>query len=49
LADEGLLIHKPFAGSWENDWVKALAANLVDPAGAGDCLFAASAIAMAAS
>jgi rfaE bifunctional protein kinase chain/domain len=49
LAEEGILIHKPINDSnWENDRVKALAANLVDPAGAGDCLFAASAIAMAA-
>ena len=49
LADEGILIHNPIDDShWENDRVKALAANLVDPAGAGDCLFAASTIAMAA-
>jgi rfaE bifunctional protein kinase chain/domain len=49
LAEEGILIHKPINDTyWENDRVKALAANLVDPAGAGDCLFAASAIAMAA-
>lgn len=49
LADEGVLIHKPLGDrKWENDRVKALAANVIDPAGAGDCLFAASAIAMAA-
>jgi rfaE bifunctional protein kinase chain/domain len=49
LAEEGILVHNPINESyWENDRVKALAANLVDPAGAGDCLFAASAIAMAA-
>jgi rfaE bifunctional protein kinase chain/domain len=48
LAEEGILIHKTVDGSWENDRVNALAVNLVDPAGAGDCLFAASAIAMAA-
>ncbi|PKH00815.1 PfkB family carbohydrate kinase [Paraglaciecola sp. MB-3u-78] len=49
LADEGILIHNPINDShWDNDRVKALAANPVDPAGAGDCLFAASAIAMAA-
>lgn len=49
LADEGILIHKPVSSNlWENDRIKALAENLVDPAGAGDCLFAASALAMAA-
>jgi rfaE bifunctional protein kinase chain/domain len=49
LADEGLLIHNTVSeGKWENDRIKALAVNLVDPAGAGDCLFSASAIAMAA-
>lgn len=49
LADEGILIHNTISeGMWENDRIKALAANLVDPAGAGDCLFAAAAIAMAA-
>ncbi|GAA6185407.1 PfkB family carbohydrate kinase [Aliiglaciecola sp. NS0011-25] len=48
LADEGILIHHPTIKNWENDRVKALSANLVDPAGAGDCLFTASAIALAA-
>lgn len=48
LADEGVLIHKPDEqGSWDNDRVKALAANPVDPAGAGDCLFASTALAIA--
>ncbi len=48
LADEGVLIHKPDKqGSWDNDRVKALAANPVDPAGAGDCLFASTALAIA--
>jgi rfaE bifunctional protein kinase chain/domain len=48
LADEGILIHKPIdEDKWDNDRIKALAANLVDPAGAGDCLFAATALAIA--
>lgn len=48
LADEGILIHKPDTqGSWDNDRIKALAANPTDPAGAGDCLFASTALAMA--
>jgi rfaE bifunctional protein kinase chain/domain len=47
LADEGILIHKPINGTWENDRIKALAANSVDPAGAGDCLFASTALAIA--
>jgi rfaE bifunctional protein kinase chain/domain len=48
LADEGVLIHNTISeGKWENDRIKALAANLVDPAGAGDCLFTATALAIA--
>ncbi|MGJ8682933.1 PfkB family carbohydrate kinase [Paraglaciecola sp.] len=47
LAEEGIFIHEPLKNSWENDRISALAANPVDPAGAGDCLFAASVMALA--
>lgn len=49
LADEGALLHKPEDGGahWQNDKVAALAANVIDPAGAGDCLLAATSMAMA--
>ncbi|MEP7702978.1 PfkB family carbohydrate kinase [Paraglaciecola sp. 25GB23A] len=48
LADEGIFIHKPKSSElWENDRIKALSANVVDPAGAGDCLFAAAALSIA--
>ena len=46
LAEEGIFIHKPSGTSWENDRIKALAANPIDPAGAGDCLFTATTLAM---
>jgi rfaE bifunctional protein kinase chain/domain len=48
LADEGLFIHHPVSpGHWDNDRIGALAAGAIDPAGAGDCLFAATVLAMA--
>jgi len=47
LAEEGVFIHKVLQHLWENDRIKALAGNVVDPAGAGDCFLIASALAMA--
>ncbi|MCO7190047.1 MULTISPECIES: PfkB family carbohydrate kinase [unclassified Pseudoalteromonas] len=50
LAEEGVLIHKPNTtfDKWENDRLPALNQNAVDPAGAGDCLLAASSLALVA-
>ncbi len=50
LADEGALLHVTDSGkirSWTNDKIPALAANVVDPAGAGDCMLASTAMALA--
>jgi len=50
LADEGALLHVTDSGkirSWKNDKIPALAANVVDPAGAGDCMLASTAMALA--
>lgn len=50
LADEGVLLHRTSpndANLWENDKIPALANNVQDPAGAGDCLLASSAMALA--
>jgi rfaE bifunctional protein kinase chain/domain len=49
LGEEGILIHQPDADlqSWENDRLPAINRNAVDPAGAGDCFLAASALAVA--
>lgn len=49
LADEGALLHiadKDIQGKWHNDKIPALASNPKDPAGAGDCLLAATAMSM---
>ncbi|MGJ8692766.1 MAG: PfkB family carbohydrate kinase [Thalassotalea sp.] len=49
LADEGALLHMTESGKihhWKNDKIPALAANAVDPAGAGDCLLAATAMSL---
>lgn len=49
LADEGALLHMAESGKihhWSNDKIPALAVNAVDPAGAGDCMLAASAMAI---
>lgn len=50
LAEEGIFIHKPGDNSqqWENDRLPAINKNAVDPAGAGDCFLAASALALTA-
>ncbi|WP_010606321.1 PfkB family carbohydrate kinase [Pseudoalteromonas maricaloris] len=50
LAEEGMLVHKPDLPlqKWENDRLPALNPNAVDPAGAGDCLLAASSLALVA-
>ena len=50
LADEGALLHVTDSGkirSWTNDKIPALATNVVDPAGAGDCMLASTAMALA--
>ncbi len=50
LADEGALLHVTESGkirSWKNDKIPALASNVIDPAGAGDCMLAATAMALA--
>lgn len=48
LADEGALLHlvNKEDQTWENDKIPALATNVVDPAGAGDCMLAATAMAL---
>ncbi len=51
LAEEGAFIHLPVEGekdAWQNDKIAALAANPVDPAGAGDCLLASASLVLAA-
>jgi len=50
LADEGVLVHMTDSGKthhWENDKIPALANNAVDPIGAGDCMLAATSMAIA--
>lgn len=47
LADEGALLHVVNSESWDNDKIPALASNVLDPAGAGDCMLAATAMALA--
>lgn len=50
LAEEGALIHMPTPSAgepWANDKIPALAANVNDPAGAGDCMLAAASITLA--
>jgi len=50
LADEGALLHVTDSGkirSWKNDKIPALATNVVDPAGAGDCMLASTAMSLA--
>lgn len=50
LADEGALLHVTDSGkirSWKNDKIPALATNVIDPAGAGDCMLASTAMALA--
>ncbi|CAM3938028.1 PfkB family carbohydrate kinase [Pseudoalteromonas byunsanensis] len=49
LAEEGILIHKPSDDfkNWENDRLPAINKLAVDPAGAGDCFLAASALSLA--
>lgn len=49
LAEEGALLHKPSDDrlTWANDKIAALAANVLDPAGAGDCMLATASMAMA--
>ncbi|QTH71037.1 PfkB family carbohydrate kinase [Pseudoalteromonas xiamenensis] len=49
LAEEGIFIHKPTENfhHWENDRLPAINRNAVDPAGAGDCFLAASALSLA--
>jgi rfaE bifunctional protein kinase chain/domain len=46
LAEEGIFIHNPDKTStnWENDRLPAINPNAIDPAGAGDCFLAASAL-----
>jgi len=47
LADEGVVLHVVDPESpdrWSNDKIPALASNVLDPAGAGDCLLASSAM-----
>ncbi|WP_077339321.1 PfkB family carbohydrate kinase [Pseudocolwellia agarivorans] len=49
LADEGALLHrteKSEVHHWNNDKIPALASNPIDPAGAGDCMLAATAMAL---
>ncbi|MBQ4836983.1 PfkB family carbohydrate kinase [Pseudoalteromonas luteoviolacea] len=48
LGDEGIFIHVPDHkhNSWENDRLPALNRSAIDPAGAGDCFLAASALAL---
>jgi len=49
LAEEGALMHLTDTekmGSWQNDKISALASNAIDPAGAGDCMLAATAMAL---
>ena len=50
LAGEGVFIHIPSSdgASWENDRIPAINKNPVDPAGAGDCFLATSALCLAA-
>ena len=50
LADEGAFIHMPTKGKkkhGKNDKIPALAMNVSDPAGAGDCLLASASITLA--
>lgn len=50
LADEGALLHMADSAKihqWQNDKIPALATNAVDPAGAGDCMLAATAMSLA--
>lgn len=47
LADEGAFLHVVNSESWENDKIPALAQTVLDPAGAGDCMLAATAMALA--
>lgn len=50
LAEEGAFIHIPLTGGkedWANDKIPALAINVKDPAGAGDCMLASSSLALA--
>ena len=48
LGGDGVFIHIPTkSGQWENDQIAALNTNAVDPAGGGDCFFAASSILLA--
>lgn len=51
LAEEGVLIHTPCKSQidWENDRLPAINKHAVDPAGAGDCFLAASALALASN
>ncbi|MCF2909715.1 PfkB family carbohydrate kinase [Pseudoalteromonas sp. DL2-H2.2] len=51
LAEEGILIHIPNSdfSNWENDRLPAFNKHALDPAGAGDCFFAASSLALAAN
>lgn len=46
LAEEGVFIHKIKESLWVNDRIKALSDGVVDPAGAGDCLFISAALAI---
>lgn len=50
LAEEGVFMHKPIQNyqSWQNDRLAAININAVDPAGAGDCFLAASAMVLCA-
>ncbi|KZN39507.1 hypothetical protein N480_01340 [Pseudoalteromonas luteoviolacea S2607] len=49
LANEGIFIHIPTSDNlWENDMLPAINRKAVDPAGAGDCFLAASALALGA-
>lgn len=50
LGEEGAFIHLPTQGTkepWANDKIPALAMNVEDPAGAGDCMLAATSLALA--
>ncbi|WP_111976501.1 PfkB family carbohydrate kinase [Algibacillus agarilyticus] len=52
LAEDGAFLHKPniedsALESWDNDKIAALADKAIDPAGAGDCFLASSALALA--